>query len=181
MRNDKNDLIIKIIKHSEYTKYYYHPHCYIQTINFIKYHIPTCTEDINGFNNLSLHKQSQLTDILLPNYICKSFRYQLKIDEININTLTDKQLELYLQQRDIKYYNLKNKFQAPQWKRETALNKLMLFLESNECKLKNKALVNGFCANAQKQLKLNIIPLSIYNLILKHCSVYIYFIDISNL
>jgi len=161
-----NGLIIKL--QPGWKQRYYHIQCYIETNNFKKYHIPTQTKQIEGYSQLKLYQKYIIINNLLPNYISKPLRYQLQFNPNNdINNLSDQELKIYLQQRDLQCYDTRKTYEKPIFNRQKSLKALVQFLNSKECVTKHKYLVYGFCNEIDKEMLL-CIPIVIHEIVFKY-------------
>ena len=150
----------------------YHPDCYIKKANYTRYLIPSCTQEIQGFNSLKLCNKMLLINSLLPQYISIPYRYQLKIKKYNLNKLTDKELKKCLKQRDLKCYNNKDLYVKPRFERQVSLYSLATFLSKPECQDKHKCLVDGFCNAMNAKLSVTV-PIVINKIVLRYCALYV--------
>ena len=164
-------LIIKLY-HNIGLPRHYHLKCYIKDVNFIKFHIPTQTSDIKGYDKLKLYNKYRVLNFLLPHHISIPLRYQFKIIKYNLNELTDLELKICLQQRDLECYDMSKKWKSPVFTRTLSLKLLSKYLDSSKCQIKHEELVFGFCNQMQNEL-IFCIPTVINKLVLQYCALYI--------
>ena len=133
----------------------YHTQCYMKyaqkygnVYDTLVY--PDTTSRLKGYSSLNIKQKEYINKIMFPNLTQEHLRHQLCLTEYNLSNLSEQDLIVALQQRNIEileeiHCNDNNNYMLLRKTKESMINRLESFLCDEKCTKKNQTLISGYC------------------------------------